>query len=335
MSHHLIDISAPSSSITCKRGQLICREDNGRERSLPMEDIGAILINSFSAQIHNRVFTTAAQCGTVIVFCENFRPVALLLPANRSTETMLTRAQVGLTDATRRALWHKTVTAKCFNQAGLAQTIAPSASQTQRLLRTAGAPRTAKESACARLYWTMLSRHLGLERFSRTRQEGGLNDLLNYGYTVLLARMLQKMLGVGIDPTFGIGHAVRERATPLAYDLMEPFRVAVDARVVAWVKGSDASALSVTKEYKQWVQGFLTIEAPHEKKRLRVELAMECVLHGFREALAAKRPALYKPWMPGNTKWDGFSWGLTCRCSPTNKENGQPVSGTSCSRTGS
>ena len=331
MSHHLVDISAASCTITCKRGQLICRDGTGTERTLPMEDVGAILINSFSAQIHNRVFTTAAACGTVIVFCENFRPVGLLLPANRSTETLLTRAQVRLGDASRRALWQKTVTAKCLNQAAVAAVLSPSSRQTERLLGAAGSAGRGKESSCARLYWTVLSRHLGLERFTRTRHGGGLNDLLNYGYSVLLARVLQKMLGVGIDPTFGIGHAVRERATPLAYDLMEPFRPAVDARVVAWLtRAGEPPPLEVNKEYKQWVQAFLSMEAPHEKKQMTVELAVERVLHSFRESLVSKRPALYKPWMPGNTKWVGSSWGLTCPCSPSNSEKKQPISETSC-----
>ena len=48
-----------------------------------------------------------------------------------------------------------------------------------------------------------------------------MNDLRNYRYTVLLSTVLQKLFGVGLDPTFGISHVARERSTPLAYDLME------------------------------------------------------------------------------------------------------------------
>lgn len=55
-----------------------------------------------------------------------------------------------------------------------------------------------------------------------------MNALLNYGYAVLLSTVLQKLFGVGLDPTFGIFHATREQATPLAYDLMEPFRPCVE-----------------------------------------------------------------------------------------------------------
>ena len=318
MSHHLIDISAASCTITCKHGQLICRPENEPERSVPMEDVGAVLISSFSALVHNRVFLEAARHGTVIVFCENFRPSGILLPANRATDTLLTRAQLRLTDAVQRTLWHKTVTAKCINQAAFAKRLDVAHLQTERLARIAGGPRTDKESNCARLYWRVLSERLEMKRFKRTRQEEGLNSLLNYGYAVLLARMLQKMLAVGIDPVFGIGHAVRERATPLAYDLMEPFRVAVDARVVAWVEGILAQSaqraesgedgqpiIEVSREYKKWVQRFLETQVPYEKRQIKVEHLIEHVLHGFREAVLAKRPGLYKPWTLGSTKWDG------------------------------
>jgi CRISPR/Cas system-associated endonuclease Cas1 len=49
------------------------------------------------------------------------------------------------------------------------------------------------------------------------------NALLNYGYAVLLSTVLQKRFAVGLDPTWGLSHAPRERATPPAYDLMVPF----------------------------------------------------------------------------------------------------------------
>lgn len=313
MSHHLIDISAPSCTITCKHGQLICRPEGGEAQQLPMEDIGAVLVSSFSAHIHNRVLLEASRRGTVFIFCENFRPAAMLLPANRATDTLLARAHHRLPDDTRRLLWEKTVTAKCINQGALARSIAGGKLRVGRLERTARGRRRDKESACARLYWGLLAYHLGVRGFRRKRDGEGLNSLLNYGYAVLLARTLQKMMGVGLDPTFGIGHLVRERATPLAYDLMEPFRIAVDARIAAWLlqartatPAADAASLvEVSPAYKRWVLGFLEMRVPYEGKQMKVERLIEHVLRTFREALLNNRPEAYKPWTLENTKWDG------------------------------
>ena len=79
------------------------------------------------------------------------------------------------------------------------------------------------------------------------RAGGGLNHLLNYGYAVLLSTVLQKLFCVGLDPTFGISHVTRERSTPLAYDLMEPFRPCVDWRVATWVRQlSENTQVAVT-----------------------------------------------------------------------------------------
>jgi CRISPR-associated protein Cas1 len=88
----------------------------------------------------------------------------------------------------------------------------------------------------------MYGEALGIADFTREREAGGVNALLNYGYAVLLSTMLQKLFGVGLDPTFGINHVVRERSTPLAYDLMEPFRPCVDWRVAQWVRERGAAS---------------------------------------------------------------------------------------------
>lgn len=313
MAHHLIDISAAQCSITCRDGQLICRADNEPEKRAPMEDIGAIIVNSFSAFMHNRVFLEAAKNGTIIIFCENFKPTALLLPANRATDTLLTRGQISLESKLRKALWLKTLTAKCVNQAAFAQHLEPEGEQLRHFVALARSKRADKESQCARAYWGILAGHFALEDFRRRRDQGGLNSMLNYGYAVLLARILQKMIAVGLDPTFGIGHVVRERATPLAYDLMEPFRVLVDARALAWAdnlwKEADSEeklTLEVTPEYKRWILGFLTQEIPYQKKKITAENVMEHVLRGFRSAVCAKRLGLYRPWTLEDTKWDGF-----------------------------
>ena len=81
------------------------------------------------------------------------------------------------------------------------------------------------------MFWQIFGRTLNDEDFIRDRGRGGLNHFLNYGYAVLLSTVLQKLFGVGLDPTFGISHVERERSTPLAYDLMEQFRPCVDWRV--------------------------------------------------------------------------------------------------------
>ena len=119
MSYHIVSIDAPQCSISCKDGQLTCKTPDG-ERKLPLEDVASIIITSFSASIHSELFLEAAKHGVALIICESFKPVSLVLPANRSTDTLLSRAMLNLTPRARAHLWQKTVDTKCRNQLSLA-----------------------------------------------------------------------------------------------------------------------------------------------------------------------------------------------------------------------
>ncbi len=234
MSYHIVSIDSANCSLSCRDGQLTCKTTDG-ERRLPLEDVASIIITSFSAQMHSNLFLEAAKHGVALIICEAFKPTSLVLPANRSTDTLLTRAVLNLPEKTRQQLWQKTVDAKCANQVALAERIAPGHPRLAEMRATAAGRKPHKEAIVAKTFWQIFGESLGDDEFTRNRAAGGLNSLLNYGYAVLLSTVLQKLFGVGLDPTFGISHVARERSTPLAYDLMEPFRPCVDWRVYQWV----------------------------------------------------------------------------------------------------
>src|SRR5271154_6288633 len=254
MSFHIVSIDSPQCSISCRDGQLTCKIPGEPDKKLPIEDIASIIITSFSANIHSQLFLEAAKHGVALIICESFKPVSLVLPANRSTDTLLSRALLSLTANTRSHLWQRTVDAKCQNQYALAEHIAPADERLASFRETAFGKKLHKEAICAKAFWQIMGRSLNDEEFVRDRGRGGLNNLLNYGYAVLLSTVLQKLFGVGLDPTFGISHVTRERSTPLAYDLMEPFRPCVEWRVVQWVRQNPkVESLEVTPEFRRWV----------------------------------------------------------------------------------
>src|ERR1700743_2795430 len=116
MSYHIVSIDSPQCSLSCKDGQLTCKTADGAERKLPLEDVAAIIITSFSASIHSNLFLEAAKHGFSLIICEAFKPASLVLPANRSTDTLLSRAMLNLPPKTRALLWQTTVDTKCQNQ---------------------------------------------------------------------------------------------------------------------------------------------------------------------------------------------------------------------------
>lgn len=326
MSYHIVSIDSPQCSISCKDGQLTCKTPGDEKpKSLPLEDIASIIITSFSASIHSQLFLEAAKHGVALIICESFKPVSLVLPANRSTDTILSRAMLTLTPRVRAHLWQKTIDAKCQNQFALAEHIAPKDKWLESLRESAYGKKPHKEAICAKMFWQVFGRSLNDEEFVRDRGRGGLNNLLNYGYAVLLSTVLQKLFGVGLDPTFGISHVARERSTPLAYDLMEPFRPCVDWRVIQWVKqlqeqrssGRESAHSSphegekqeshheVTKEFRKWVTGFPLERMDYLNLTLDIQGVIEGVVRGFRRAVVENQPRYYKPWTPRNTKWAG------------------------------
>lgn len=355
MSYHIVSIDSAQCSLSCKDGQLTCKSAEG-ERKLPLEDVASIIITSFSASIHSHLFLEAAKHGVALIICEAFKPVSLVLPANRSTDTLLSRALLNLSEATRLQMWQKTIDAKCRNQFLLASHIAPDDSRLPAFRESAAGRKPHKEAICAKAFWQVLGSAVNCEEFRRDPQErrsqpsrsrrgeaqiqsngyqslvtstpapqggaseqaellltgdevrGRMNDLLNYGYAVLLSSVLQKLLAVGLDPTWGLSHVARERSTPLAYDIMEPFRPCVDWRVFQWMrKHPNRADWEVSKEYRRWVTGFPLERVEYLDFTLEIQGVIEGVVRSFRRAVTENKPAFYKPWTPKNSKWAGSS----------------------------
>lgn len=340
MSYHIVSIDSAQCSLSCKDGQLTCKTADS-ERKLPLEDVASIIITSFSANIHSHLFLEAAKHGVALIICESFKPVSLVLPANRSTDTLLSRALLNLGEATRLAMWQKTIDAKCRNQFLLASHIAPDDSRLPAFRESAASRKPHKEAICAKAFWQVLGGAVKCEEFRREPQErrppasggseisdlkskipvpqpellltgdearGRMNDLLNYGYAVLLSSVLQKLFAVGLDPTWGLSHVARERSTPLAYDLMEPFRPCVDWRVFQWMRDHpDRTDWEVNKKFRRWVTGFPLERIEYLDFTLEIQGVIEGVIRSFRRAVMENKPSFYKPWTPRNSKWAGSS----------------------------
>jgi CRISPR-associated protein Cas1 len=312
MSYHIVSIDSPQCSLSCKDGQLIRKAPGEKDKTLPIEDVASIIITSFSASIHSQLFLEAAKHGVALIICEAFKPVSLVLPANRSTDTLLSRALLKLDEKSLARLWQTTIDAKCRNQFALAAHLAPEDASLKPLRDTAFGRKPHKESICAKLFWQIFGRSQGQLEFSRDRAGGGLNALLNYGYAVLLSTVLQKLFGVGLDPTFGISHVPRERSTPLAYDIMEPFRPCVDWRVAQWIRhhpptanGEKPLTWEVSPEFRRWVTAFPLERVEYLGLELDVRGCIEGVVRGFRRAVLTGDLRHYKPWTSKNSKWAG------------------------------
>jgi len=92
------------------------------------------------------------------------------------------------------------------------------------------------EGRVAAQYWDMVQVLLAeAAPFPGRVRQGAtdlVNSLLNYGYAVLSAQVLQNIIQVGLNPHISFLHAPRPGVATLAFDLMEIFRPPVVDRVV-------------------------------------------------------------------------------------------------------
>lgn len=309
MSYHFVDISESGAVLSVKNRQFVCRSKDGNSRSVPLEDVGAVLVTAFSALLHNSFLAGAGAAGIPVVLCERFKPVSIVLPVSRGGDTLLTRAQIAAPARLRKAVWEDTLAAKLANQYTLLETLCPCKASLLASFRACAARRdAAREGNCARIYWAAISAFLEAPAFRREQAGDGLNRLLNYGYGVLLTRVLQKTLAGGLDPMYGVGHAVRERAAPLAYDLMEPFRPAIDAGVVRWAQScsTEGRPLDVTPAFKQMVHDLLQNRHPLKNgPSLSLDHALDRTVRSLRAAFLSGKPSDYTPWIRKSSKWAG------------------------------
>ncbi|MEM2856224.1 MAG: CRISPR-associated endonuclease Cas1 [Candidatus Nitrosocaldaceae archaeon] len=84
------------------------------------------------------------------------------------------------------------------------------------------------EARGAREYWDGFAMLIPSELGFKTREHRGardpVNSLLNYGYGVLLSRVINSILLAGLDPYAGFLHVDRAGRPSLALDLIEEFR---------------------------------------------------------------------------------------------------------------
>ena len=309
MSYHIIDISTTGASLSVKDGQLVSKNPDGSVNKLPMEDVGSVLINCFSAELHSSFLVSAAEHKVPVFLCDKFKPVSMVLPVQRSSDTLLTRAQIESPKRLLRILWQKTVDAKCENQYGYISEVVKEDKRLEDFRVTKSRSDLTKEGNCARIYWDLYSAALAVDGFHRFRDDNGLNGLLNYGYAVLVLRVQQKLLACGLDPLYGIGHFTKERSLPLSYDIMEPFRPIVDEMICTWVREKDKLAgdgfYEVNKEYKRYIQSLMDRMIFYRKEELPLDTVLESVIKSFKSALLKGREAEYKPWIRRNSKWAG------------------------------
>lgn len=224
----IVDIETDGRRLSAMRGFMLIGDADGEVGRVPLDDVAAVIVHAHGVTWSGHLACALAERGAPIVFCaSNHAPVAICLPLEgHHAQNAKLRAQWEAGRPLSKQLWRGLVVAKIRWQAAVLEANGIDATAFDLLARRvrSGDPENI-EAQAARRYWPLL---MGAD-FRRDRAAGGVNGLLNYGYTVLRALCARSVVAAGLHPSIGVHHANRGDAFALADDLIEPFRGLVDA----------------------------------------------------------------------------------------------------------
>ncbi len=213
-----------------KTEQLIIeRPDVDECRSIPIEDIGLLILDHIQITITAGLIAKLLENNVAIITCNStHHPTGLMLNLDgNSLQSQKFKAQLESSQPLRKQLWQQTITAKILNQAALLKKNGKEAHYLLNLGKQVNSGDSGNcEAKAASYYWKRV--FSGIPEFRRDRFGFPPNNLLNYGYAILRALMARSLVGSGLLPTLGIFHRNQYNAYCLADDIMEPYRPFVD-----------------------------------------------------------------------------------------------------------
>lgn len=229
----IVEIAEDHRHLSLYRGFMLVHQTGASRAELariPLDDIAAVIANSFGLSYSNNLLVALAERGIPLALCGSDHNVAgmLLTVDGHCVQAKRIDAQLQATQAQTRRLWADIVRAKLQAQAWALHTVGANPVPITALIRKVrnGDPENI-EAQGARRYWVSL---FG-PAFRRDRSAEGINQLLNYGYTVLRATTARAVIAAGLHPTPSLHHLNEGNPLRLVDDLMEPFRPVVDIAV--------------------------------------------------------------------------------------------------------
>jgi CRISPR-associated protein Cas1 len=238
----IVEIADDQRHLSMHRGFLVVKDTEGERKQLgqvPLDEIAAVIANAHGLSFTNNVLVALAERGAPFVLCGAHHNAVGMLIAIDGNYQQAKRfdAQIEASRPTAKRLWADIVRNKLQQQAtALDVTGAPAVPLLALVAKVRSGDPDNLEAQGARRYWGLL---FG-EQFRRNQESGGLNAMLNYGYTVLRAATARAVVAAGLHPTIGLHHSNENNAMRLVDDLMEPFRPMIDLKVwQLWRAGKD------------------------------------------------------------------------------------------------
>lgn len=197
-----------------------------------LDEISILLIENPAVSLTGCLLEALMERKTRVIFCDaHHSPMAELAPYYGSHDSARKlRMQLDWRDSAKGAVWSAIVAEKITQQARF---LAEQGKQREALLLESYLPQiefqdvTNREGHAAKVYFNAL---FGMDFVRHT--DDPLNAALDYGYTLLLAVFNREITACGYLTQLGLHHDNVFNHFNLSSDLMEPFRVLIDRRVL-------------------------------------------------------------------------------------------------------
>lgn len=301
MISRIVEVSTPCF-LSLKHRQLVIERDGERVGSVPIEDLGVLILDNHSLVYTQQVMMACAEANVAVIVCnEKHMPVSMFVPFDaNSLHTKTLNAQISASEPVKKRMWQQIVQAKVTEQAKLAKKVNP---RIQKLTKLKDAVKSGDpdniEGLAARMYFEIL---FG-EGFKRDREEPGINTLLNYGYIVLRACVARAVVGTGLHPALGVHHKNQYNSYCLADDLVEPLRPLVDARIVSIVR-SRGKEVALDPPTKREILRFLESDVEFDGRRVPLMTALHLYAASARKQFTGEARKLLIPVLSGEIPGD-------------------------------
>lgn len=273
------------SRLSLRDNQLVITQNE--EVNLPIEDIDALILDSYGVTTTANLLTELATNSTTVVICnEKHLPTSVLLPySQHSRQAKVSRLQLNMSQPLKKQLWQRIVMQKISNQADVLQYFSLNDMPLrQYAIQVKSGDSTNRESIAARAYFDQL-----LDDATR-RKPIWHNAALNYGYAMVRSHIARHIAARGLVASQGIFHHSELNGFNLADDLIEPYRAVADLFVLKklapfHIGEQDAS---LTKQDRQALVDILNYHVIIQNKRFTLKHAVEKTVESFIESIGAK-----------------------------------------------
>lgn len=268
------------------------------ERSIPIEDIGIVILDDQRIIISQGLIESLLANNVALVTCDKtHHPIGLMLNlAGNNLQSAKFQAQLNAPAPLAKQLWQQTIKAKITNQALLLKRFGNEAANMLKWVNDvrSGDPDNL-EARAATYYWKNLFPQI--PDFKREREGVPPNNLLNYAYAILRAIIARSLVGSGLLPTLGIHHRNQYNHYCLADDIMEPYRPFADALVCEIIRnGEDHTELSPS--VKKQLLGLATVDVLFDDERSPLMNAAQRTTASLAKCFEGKAKKVLYPKLP-------------------------------------